>query len=108
MDATANVDPHPRPTMSKAGVLEQYKGSLTTAQAAAGIKAVIQNSCALLEEAKPLANNGRWQRSAAWAILAIEVSGTVNEGIQELTEALGPYLFAAYIVGERTILFFLS
>jgi AbiV family abortive infection protein len=99
MDATANVDSYPRPTMSKAGVLEQYKGSLTTAQAAAGIKAAIQNSCALLEEAKLLANNGRWQRSAALAILAIEESGKVSilRGIllarneQELKESWREY-----------------
>lgn len=62
-------------TVAKRSFLEQYKGQLTPAQAAEGIRVAAQNAKNLLADAELLLENGRWARACALAILAIEEAG---------------------------------
>ena len=57
--------------------LVQYRGALTSAQVAAGINAARQNSIRLVQDAKVLAELGRFPSALALAILSIEESGKV-------------------------------
>lgn len=57
---------------------KQYKGKLTPRQAADGIKAAIENAESLLSDAKLLFDNGRYERSVALSVLAIEEAGKIS------------------------------
>jgi AbiV family abortive infection protein len=63
--------------MDRTKGLTQYHGPLTPAQAAAGMRAAIENAGHLLSDAEFLLENKRWQRAAALAILSIEEMGKV-------------------------------
>jgi hypothetical protein len=53
--------------------LDQYRGSLSPAQIAAGMNAARENASRLLNDAKLLAQSERFASAAALAILSIEL-----------------------------------
>ena len=57
---------------------QQYRGTLTPAQAAKGIEVAVENANGLLADAELLLENERWARACALAILAIEELGKVD------------------------------
>ena len=57
---------------------KQYKGNLTPKQAAEGIRVAIENAASLVTDAKLLFDNGRYERSVALAVLAIEEAGKIS------------------------------
>lgn len=63
---------------SKTSRLNQYKGRLTAAQLAEGMRAAHCNATRLVEDAKLLLHSERWASAASLAILAIEESGKIG------------------------------
>jgi AbiV family abortive infection protein len=61
--------------MFKHDLLPQYKGQITPAQAADGIRVAEKNAKELLSDAELLLEHKRWPRACALAILAIEEAG---------------------------------
>ena len=61
--------------MARHNLLRQFKGNLTPAQAAEGIRVAVHNARGLLKDAELLLENERWSRACALAILAIEEAG---------------------------------
>jgi AbiV family abortive infection protein len=57
---------------------KQYNQKLTPESAAKGITAALENAKSLLQDAILLYDNGRYERSAALAILAIEEAGNLQ------------------------------
>jgi AbiV family abortive infection protein len=55
--------------------LDSYRGALTPAQAAEGIRVALENAKELLEEAQILLDRKRFARAASLAILSIEEAG---------------------------------
>jgi AbiV family abortive infection protein len=61
--------------MLKHTLLPQFKGRITPAQAAEGMRIAHQNAVELLMDSQSLLKQQRWPRAAALAILAIEEAG---------------------------------
>jgi AbiV family abortive infection protein len=65
-------------TQTKVSRLNQYKGRLTSAQIAEGMRAAQSNATRLVEDAKLLLQSDRWASAASLAILSIEESGKIG------------------------------
>lgn len=91
------LPPSPKPPM-------RYEGPITPESAAEGIRLAYSNALGLLSDAKLLFEHGRFARSAALSVLALEEFGKVSEivGIVELDPTETTLLRQAWRLGFRS------